>query len=57
MSQRGIKVASAWNVDYKDMLAFYYPGTVLRKDYGKSVEVPKFLFEQLAEKIERIGTK
>ena len=54
MSQRGIKVAAAWNVDYKDMLAFYYPNTVLMKDYGNTIEVPKFILEQIAEKIKRI---
>ena len=54
MSQRGIKVAAAWNVSYKDMLAFYYPNTVLVKNYGNSIEVPKFILEQLAEKVSRI---
>ena len=53
MSQRGLKVAASFMVDYKDILEFYYPGTTLRKNYGDSVEIPKFILKQLAEKINK----
>lgn len=56
MSQRGIKVAAAWNVNYKDILAFYYPNTQLRKNYGKGIEVPKFLLDQIAKNANEVMT-
>lgn len=39
MSQAGAKEMAAQGFSYKDILAFYYPGTEIRKNYGEDKEV------------------
>lgn len=34
MSQRGARVAAKHGIWYRDILAFYYPGCAVMKDYG-----------------------
>ena len=36
MSQRGMMYAAKQGVGYKEILAFYYPGTYVEKEYGQS---------------------
>lgn len=49
MSQRGIKWAAAHDINYREMLQFYYPNTELRYDYGKitNVTVPLYIIDNL----------
>lgn len=39
MSQTGAKEMARQGFSYKDILAFYYPGTEIRKNYGEDKEV------------------
>ena len=40
MSQRGAQWAANHGVGFREILAFYYPGTKLVENYGKAVEKP-----------------
>lgn len=62
MSQRGIKRAASLGVKYTEMLKFYYPHTILMKNYGAEQanipsEIPKLYLEQLRDKLEDIKNK
>ena len=59
MSQCGARYAAGLGISYRDILAFYYPGTQLRSGYGKAVITTAFKCEA-ADKVvtlarERIG--
>lgn len=59
MSQVGARYAAQTGVSYKDILAFYYPGTQLTNGYGKAVNAVRFHSEKADEVValakERIG--
>lgn len=59
MSQCGARYAAGLGISYRDILAFYYPGTQLTTGYGKAVNAVRFHSEK-ADKVvalakERIG--
>ena len=51
LSQLGAVYAGAHNIDYKTILAFYYPNTVLMKNYGKEVKNMNVLLNEKAKNI------
>ena len=56
MSQVGAIWAGAHNISYNDILAFYYPGTTLRENYGEMpqyIKVEKQKIAQLRDQIQQ----
>ena len=51
LSQKGAIWAGAHNINYKSILAFYYPNTVLTENYGKEVRNMNVLLNQKANDI------
>ena len=51
MSQRGAIWASQHNINYKQILAFYYPNTILTKNYGQGVNTMNVLLNTKAQQI------
>lgn len=51
LSQRGAIYASTNGIDYKTILAFYYPNTILVKNYGKEVKSMNVLLNDRAKAV------
>lgn len=54
MSQVGAIWAGAHGISYNDILAFYYPGTILRENYGEEIQYIKIEAQKLVQLREQI---
>ena len=51
LSQKGAIWAGAHGVDYKEILSFYYPNTILKNNYGQEEKSMNVLLNDTAKKI------
>ena len=57
LSQKGTVYAAQQGINYKSILAFYYPHTTLKENYGEkaklSKEVAEYMYDILKKKLEK----